>query len=105
MTIATRLSFAAVMRQSLANSLLNPKAFLFFVVFIPQFVDPGLGRVPVQLAALGIVLALEAWSFHAALGLLSGSLACRLHAPGLRTRLSRLQALVFVALALRLALG
>jgi threonine/homoserine/homoserine lactone efflux protein len=104
-TVAARLPFAAVMRQSLVNSLLNPKAFLFFVVFIPQFVDPARGRLPMQLAVLGMVLALEAWSFHAVLGLVSGSLATRLQGARLRTHLSRLQALVFVALALRLLLA
>jgi threonine/homoserine/homoserine lactone efflux protein len=84
------------------NSLLNPKALVLFLVFLPQFVDPRIGHVSVQLAVLGAVLSVEALVFHALLGLASGGLARRLHGPRAHFALGRLQAVIYVALAARL---
>lgn len=47
-------------------NLLNPKTALFFLAFLPQFVDPAAGSVAVQLLTLGLIFA--------ALGLLSDSI-------------------------------
>ena len=44
--------------KGMAINLLNPKVALFFVAFLPQFVDPGSGPVFPQLAFLGSVFAL-----------------------------------------------
>lgn len=48
----------------LANNLLNPKALLFFSVFIPQFVNPSLGSPPTQIAVLGSMLTLTALVYN-----------------------------------------
>jgi threonine/homoserine/homoserine lactone efflux protein len=94
--------FWAITRQALVNSLLNPKAFLFFVLFIPQFVDTATDDVSVQLAVLGCFLALEAWLFHAGLGFISGAAARRLTGSRASVALGRVQAIVLLALAVRL---
>lgn len=38
----------------------NPKSIIFFVAILPQFIDPGAGAIPVQLAELGLTFVLLA---------------------------------------------
>ncbi|WP_026350121.1 LysE family translocator [Bordetella sp. FB-8] len=89
--------------RSAVNSLLNPKAMLFYMVFLPQFVEPARGHVPLQIVILGCLLAAASLIFHALLGVLSASTRKLLNA-GAGKLGSRAQAVVFALLALRLAL-
>jgi len=43
-------------RRGLINNLLNPKALLFFSLFLPQFATAPAAEVPVQIALLGAIL-------------------------------------------------
>ena len=96
-------SLARVFARAALNSLLNPKALLFFMVFLPQFVDPGRGAVSRQLLVLGCVLTALGTVFHALLGSV-GKLAGRMlpNSSGARWLQSYGLAAVFVLLALRL---
>lgn len=97
-------TLAQVLRCACVNSLLNPKALVFFLVFLPQFVDPAGGPVSLQLAVFGALLAVEALAFHALLGMSSGTVGRRLASARAARVLGRAQGLVFLALALRLLL-
>lgn len=101
--VAPRRTLAAVAGRATLNSLLNPKALLFFLVFLPQFVDPARGPVLPQLALLGAVLTLLAVIFHAALGVLA-SAAAGWAAPGAARWRAVLLAAVLAGLAARLML-
>ena len=77
-----------VLVRATLNSLLNPKALLFFIVFLPQFVVPGHGAISAQLLLLGALLTLLAFIFHVGLGLFGGAMSRRL---GGRGRFANLQ--------------
>ena len=55
-----------LLRQGAVVNILNPKTALFFLAFLPQFVDPDAGYVAAQLAFFGLVFV--------ALGLVTDSL-------------------------------
>ena len=98
-------SMLRIFRMSMLNSLVNPKALLFFMVFLPQFVDAGRGNVALQLAVLGITLSSAALLFNTALGAFSGQVGRFLHgSPRAAKFQSRFLASVLVSLALRLIL-
>ncbi|WP_047305439.1 LysE family translocator [Pseudomonas fluorescens] len=101
-----RVPLSTVFVRALCNSLLNPKALLFFMVFLPQFVRPERGSMAVQLVVLGLLLTLVSGVFHTSLGIFGAALRSGL--PGSDSRLARWQswllAAVLLALALRLTL-
>lgn len=99
---ARETSVAAVFVAATLNSLLNPKALLFFIVFLPQFVVPG-NDVAWQLLLLGLLLSVIALVFHVLLGCFAGLVSRRFAAKGPMARLQpRLLASVLALLALRL---
>jgi threonine/homoserine/homoserine lactone efflux protein len=61
-------SLARIFSQGVVVATLNPKTALFFVAFLPQFVDPSRGSVAGQMLALGcifVTLALVSDSIYA----------------------------------------
>lgn len=95
--------FGRIVRMALLNNLVNPKALLFFMVFLPQFVDPSRGSVPLQLVQLGIVLSVAALAFNTLLGACSGQVGRWLQRrPGAERFQRTLLALVMIGLAIRL---
>ena len=96
----------AIFTRGLASNIANPKAILFFLVFIPQFIDAGQGSVFLQFVLLGTALAVIGTIFHGSLGALGAAGAALAGQSAKRKRgLQWLQAAVFLLIAGRLALG
>ncbi|KPG98207.1 lysine transporter LysE [Pseudomonas sp. RIT-PI-q] len=102
-TQATQASMRKIFARATLNSLLNPKALLFFMVFLPQFVSVGGSSVTSQLMFLGLLLALIALIFHSLLGFCAGRLHGRLREGIVSKRLGAYSfAAVMTVLAARL---
>lgn len=68
-------TFATVFRQGMAVTGLNPKAWLFYLVLLPQFARPsGSWPIPAQMAVLGLVFAALCMAATIAVGYLAGVL-------------------------------
>lgn len=48
-------TYRRIFSQGVVVNILNPKVALFFVAFVPQFIDPSLGSTTLQVAVLGVV--------------------------------------------------
>jgi threonine/homoserine/homoserine lactone efflux protein len=64
--------------QGLVVNLLNPKTALFFLAFLPQFVDPSRGHVTAQILELGVLFALMGWISDSMWALVAGTVAERI---------------------------
>jgi threonine/homoserine/homoserine lactone efflux protein len=79
-----------IFRQGAVVNALNPKTALFFLAFLPQFVDPDRGHVAVQAAILGLVWVAIATLCDAIWALGSGSLVSLLRVSARARRIERM---------------
>lgn len=94
--------WVAFQRGALTN-LLNPKVSIFVLAFLPQFADPQVGPVWVQIAVLGTIFSLASIPFNCAYGIVAGAFSDALRRMG--RSLNRICAIVFCGLAARLAIN
>jgi threonine/homoserine/homoserine lactone efflux protein len=98
-------ALATIFRQSVVGNALNPKVTLFFLSFLPQFVNAEAGAVGVQMAVLGVAFMAVTLVVFGAVALFSGWIGERLRAsPAIASRLNLLAGLAFIGLGIRVAL-
>ncbi len=87
-------------------NLTNPKVLIFFLAFLPQFADPALGPLAPQIMLLGLVFMLATFLVFGAIACLSGVFGAILQRSARAQKLlNRTAGLVFLGLALRLAMA
>jgi threonine/homoserine/homoserine lactone efflux protein len=92
-------------RRGLITNLLNPKAAVFYVAVLPEFIRPGAGSVMSQTLALSVVYVTIATTIHAGIVMLAGSLQSMVAASNSRRLIRRLLALALVIIAVWFALA
>ena len=100
------LSLRQIFYQGILVEALNPKTLLFFVAFLPQFVDPENGSVSTQMLILGALVPLTAIPSDLIVALTGGGIAARLARSPLANRvLNWLGGLILILLGLNLFLN
>lgn len=93
-----------IFRQGFVTNVLNPKVALFFLAFLPQFIDPAAANKPLALALLGAIFIVNSLPIIVGTAWLAARAGARF-ALSDRGWLGRGLGLLFVALAVRLALA
>ncbi|MBR9899014.1 MAG: LysE family translocator [Rhodospirillales bacterium] len=95
----------AAWRQGVMIDVLNPKVAIFFMAFLPQFVDPAMGNGATQFLVLGLVVLLIALVVEGMLVMAVASAAGRIKGSRrLGAWLHRALGTMFIALGIRLAI-
>ena len=92
--------------EGVVVNVLNPKTALFFLAFLPQFVDPARGHAAAQTALLGTLFAAQTVLIFGAIGWYAGAVGGWLRGrPAVGRWLDRATGVLFIGLGVRLALA
>jgi threonine/homoserine/homoserine lactone efflux protein len=102
-TAQPAMSGARIFRQGFITNLLNPKVAIFFLAFLPQFVDPAadLGPIPFLILGAAFVSGGTLWCILVAVFASGVTQAIRRN-PACISRLDRIAGCVYIALGLNL---
>jgi threonine/homoserine/homoserine lactone efflux protein len=95
----------AIFRQGVVTNVLNPKVAIFFLAFLPQFVDASRGSATAQLLLLAALFITSGTIVNVVVALLAGRARMAVRRAVATGVLSRFTGVVFLALALRLAIS
>lgn len=91
-------------RQGVIINTLNPKVAVFFLAFLPQFVDSGAG--PVRMLFLGVLYTSLAFCYQSSLVLVSGKVRSVLSdRSSITDRIKQLTGVVLVGFGIELVIG
>ena len=97
-------SLTSIFRQGAITNMLNPKVAIFFLAFLPQFIDARRGSVALQIKVLGLIFNVGGTLVNLAVAYAGGTLGELLRRNQSIARLQRqFTGLIFVGLGLRLA--
>lgn len=98
-------ALAVIYRQSVVGNMLNPKVTLFFLAFLPQFVNTQAGAVGWQMALLGAIFMVQTMVIFGAVALFAAMIGSWVRRkPAIGERLNVFAGVTFIALGIRVAL-
>ena len=102
---AATVTSRALFWQGVLSNILNPKIAIFFLAFLPQFVDSGSSQVLLQMVILGLTFACFGLCFLLFVGYSSGSIGSWLtYRPEYAQFSQRLAGGILTTLGIRLAM-
>jgi threonine/homoserine/homoserine lactone efflux protein len=93
----------AIFRQGVITNVLNPKVAIFFLAFLPQFVDQTRGRVELQTMGLGFYFITSGTIVNVSVAFVVSRVRRILSSVKARQRIERVSGGILLALGLRLA--
>lgn len=104
--VFVRASYRRLFRDGFVVNLLNPKTALFFLAFLPQFVDPSRGHIAQQVVALGLIFVTLGLVSDGAYAMAAGTAGDWLkRSRGWRAFERYISGTIFIGLGLAAALG
>ncbi len=104
-TTASMANSSTLFWQGVLSNVLNPKIAIFFLAFLPQFVDQGSAQITLQMVVLGLTFAGFGLCFLLVVGYSSGTIGRWLtYRPQYAQFFQRLAGGILIALGIRLAL-
>jgi threonine/homoserine/homoserine lactone efflux protein len=93
-----------IFRQGVITNVLNPKVAMFFLAFLPQFIDPSKGNPALQVVALGLLFDTTGTVVNLGVAVGASRAAASLQRTSRAgTVMRRLTGTLFIALGVRLA--
>ena len=103
---APRESAFTLYKRGLIMNIANPKVTIFFLAFLPQFVDPTRGGIIAQFYQLGALMMVMTFIVFSSVALAAGFIGGWLRgSPSAMMWMNRCAGVIFVALAAKLALA
>jgi threonine/homoserine/homoserine lactone efflux protein len=100
-----RLTSSQLYRRGIIMNVINPKVTMFFLAFLPQFINPDSGPVFPQILLLGAAFVIATLIIFNGIVLLAGWIGERLgRSTVAQAWLNRLSGMLFAGLAIRLLL-
>ena len=98
-------ALATIYKQSVIGNILNPKVTLFFLAFLPQFVNAEAGNIGLQMAILGVVFMAVTIVVFSAVAIFAAMIGDWIRRkPAIGERLNVFAGITFIALGIRVAL-
>lgn len=98
-------SFFSLYKRGILMNVLNPKVSIFFLAFLPQFISPAVGKIPLQMITLGGLFFVQALLIFSLVSVFSGMAGEKLLKKSMGSKsISFVKAAVYALLGVRLAL-
>ncbi|MNY34222.1 Homoserine/homoserine lactone efflux protein [compost metagenome] len=93
----------ALLRKGLLMNILNPKVAIFFLTFLPQFVNYDDGLVPLQMVVLGLIFIILTFLIFGLLAYFAGAFSSKfLEKPRMQEGANLTAGVIFMGLGIKL---
>lgn len=103
--IKSELNYRKIFISGIVTNLLNPKVALFFLAFLPQFIDPNYSNHALSFVMLGLTFVTTGTIWCLILAIYSSKLANAINkSDKVKLWLDKITGIIFISLGLKLAL-